>query len=50
MHSFGQVADFNLSKKDNYYSVELSNPREYTVNVIKDEFCNYVLQLMKIGN
>ena len=49
IRSFGEVADFNFSKKDNYYSIELYNPREYPADVIKDEFCNYVLQLMKTG-
>jgi len=42
------LADFKISQLKDYISVELKNINKDVKDIIKDEFCNYVLALMKI--
>ena len=44
---YQELADFNLKKKRDYIQVELKNIDRDLKGIIKDEFCNYVLSLMK---
>lgn len=44
---YQKLADFNLSQKGNYIQVELKNIDKEIRQIIKDEFCNYILSLMK---
>ncbi len=45
---YKELADFNLKQKGKYFEVELKNIDPDVEEVIKDEFCNYVLSLMKV--
>jgi len=40
---YQKLADFNLRQKGNYFQVELKNIDKGVKQIIKDEFCNYVL-------
>lgn len=40
---FKKLADFSLSQKENYIYVSLTNIDKDIKNIIKDEFCNFVL-------
>ncbi|MBU1137090.1 HxsD-like protein [Patescibacteria group bacterium] len=42
------LADFKISQLKNYINVELKNINKDVKDIIKDEFCNYVLSLMKL--
>ncbi len=44
---YQNLADFNLRQKGNYIQVELKNIDKEVRQIIKDEFCNYVIFLMK---
>lgn len=45
---FGDLADFKIKKNsNNHYLVELNNIHKEAQDKIVDEFCNYVLYLMK---
>lgn len=44
---YQKLADFNLSQKGNYIQVELKNIDKEIRQIIEDEFCNYILSLMK---
>jgi hypothetical protein len=44
---YQELADFSLKKKEGYIQVELKNINKGFKPIIKDEFCNYVLFLMK---
>lgn len=41
------LADFSFEKKKEYIRVRLKNIDEDIREIIRDEFCNYVLFLMK---
>ncbi len=41
------LADFNLEKKGEYILVKLTKIDKEYKGIIKDEFCNYILSLMK---
>ena len=41
------LADFNLDQKKEYTQVELTKINKEFKKIIKEEFCNYVLFLMK---
>jgi ribosomal protein L18E len=45
--TYRQLADFNLKAKGKYFEVNIENIEAEVRPVIKDEFCNYVLFLMK---
>jgi hypothetical protein len=45
---YRNFADFGLKQKKNRIEVNLKNIDKDVSNVIKDEFCNYVLYSMKI--
>lgn len=45
---YRNLADFGLKQKKNRIEVNLENIDKDVNNVIKDEFCNYVLYSMKI--
>lgn len=40
---YRNLANFNLKQKGNYIQVELKDIDKEVKQVIKDEFCNYVL-------
>jgi len=44
---YQNLADFSLGQKGNYIQVELKNIDKDVKRIIKDEFCNYILFLMK---
>jgi len=44
---YQNLADFNLRQKGNYIQVELKNTDKEVRQIIRDEFCNYVIFLMK---
>ena len=44
---YQKLADFNLRQKGNYIQVELKNIDKEVRQIIRDEFCNYVIFLMK---
>lgn len=44
---YRNLADFDLEQKNNYIQVKLKNIDKDLKDIIKDEFCNYVLFLMK---
>ncbi len=44
---YQKLANFNLSQKKNYIQVELKDIDKEVRPIIKDEFCNYILFLMK---
>jgi len=44
---YQSLANFNLDQKGNYIRVELKDIDKEVIQIIKDEFCNYVLFLMK---
>ena len=39
---YQNLANFNLGQKGNYFQVELKNIDKEVIQIIKDEFCNYV--------
>ena len=41
------LADFKISQTKDYIKAELKNIDQSVKNIIKDEFCNYVLAMMK---
>ena len=43
VNQYQDWADFNVAQKGNYIRVELKNIDKDVKEVIKDEFCNYVL-------
>lgn len=45
---FAQTAEFKVSHQDNYNIVEISNPTE-DIELIKKEFCNYILSLVSVN-
>ena len=47
MKDFGEAADFDLTKDKDDYCVSIKNIDHDVHTVIKDEFANYVLYLMK---
>ncbi len=44
---YQELADFSFEKKDDYIFVKLKKIDKDIEKIIKDEFCNYVLGLMK---
>ena len=48
IRQFKELADFKVSAKSDYYTVDLKNINKDVVDVIKDEFGNYVLYLMNL--
>jgi len=44
---YQNLADFSLRQKGSYFQLELKNIDKDVKSIIKDEFCNYVLFLMK---
>lgn len=44
---YQELADFNLEKKGKYIQVKLTKIDKEFKSVIKEEFCNYILSLMK---
>ena len=44
---YQKLANFNLRQKKNYIQVELKNIDKEVRQIIRDEFCNYVIFLMK---
>ncbi len=44
---YKELADFSLEKKGDYFFVKLKNIDKNVEGVIRDEFCNYVLGLIK---
>ena len=48
IRQFKELADFKVSTKSDYYTVDLKNINKDVVDVIKDEFGNYVLYLMNL--
>ncbi len=40
---YQDLANFSLEQKGNYIQVELKNINKDVKQIIKDEFCNYVL-------
>jgi len=44
---YRNLADFNLRQKKDCTEVEIKNIDKDVKDIIKDEFCNYVLFLMK---
>jgi len=47
IREYQHLANFSLSQKKDYFQVSLRNIDKDVKSVIKDEFCNYVLFLMK---
>ena len=45
--TYRQLADFNLKTKGKYFEVSIKNIDKDVENIIKDEFCNYILFLIK---
>lgn len=45
--TYRQLADFSLKAKGKYFEVSIENIDPEVKPVIRDEFCNYVLFLMK---
>jgi len=41
------LADFSIKEKKDYFEVGLENIDKEVKDIIQDEFCNYVLALMK---
>lgn len=44
---YQNLANFSFKQKENYIYVKLENIDKEVKKIIKDEFCNYVLFLMK---
>ena len=44
---YSDFADFSLAKKGNYYQVAIANINKDVTDIMKDEFCNFVLHMMK---
>jgi len=44
---YQNLADFSLRQKNNYIEVVLKKINLEVRSIIKDEFCNYILFLMK---
>lgn len=44
---FGDAGDFSLQKSDDYFLVKIKNINPQVKNIIKDEFCNYLIYLTK---
>lgn len=44
---YQNLADFDLKQKSKYIQVRLKNINKEVRPIIKDEFCNYILSLMK---
>jgi len=44
---YQNLANFSFRQKNNYIQVELKNIDKEVRPIIKDEFCNYVLSLMR---
>ncbi len=44
---YQNLANFSLRRKGNYIEIELKDINKKVGQIIKDEFCNYVLSLMK---
>lgn len=47
IRDFSHLADFDIKKELDYYIVKMKNINKEAADVIIDEFCNYVLYLMK---
>lgn len=47
IQAYKKLAKFYLLEKDNYYVLTLSDIDEQVKQVIKDEFCNYILSQVK---
>ncbi len=47
IEAYDEVADFSFKKVGNALEVEIKNPDTDLKNIIKDEFCNYVLAGMQ---
>lgn len=48
LKDYKELADFNLSETKNYIRVNLKNIDKDVKDIIQDEFCNYVLNIMRI--
>ena len=44
---YKHLANFNIKQTGDYIQVELKNINKEVKQIIKDEFCNYTLFLMK---
>ncbi len=44
---YGDLAEFSLKQKGQYIVVEFKNIDKDVENIIKDEFCNYVLSQLR---
>ncbi len=44
---YGNLAEFSLEQKGQYIVVEFKNIDKDVKNIIKDEFCNYVLSQLR---
>ncbi len=47
IQAYQELADFNLSQEKKYIQVELKNIDQDVKDIIKDEFCNYVLSQIR---
>ena len=47
MQEYKELADFSLGGNKEYFEVELKNIDRDVKNLIKDEFCNYVLSQLR---
>ena len=45
--AFAELADFKIKTSGKYFSVNIANIRGEVVDVLVDEYSNYVLSLMK---
>lgn len=48
INEFSQAATFSLSEEEKYYLVSIAEIPAEIVSDIENEFCNYVLFLMKV--
>jgi hypothetical protein len=46
MRAFGKIASFGFSENERYYIVKIEKSHSEIRDVLKDEFCNYVLSVM----
>jgi len=44
---FEHLAEFNIDKRENVFVVSVANIDKDVANIFQDEFCNFVLHLMK---
>lgn len=49
VEEYQNLANFSIKQADNYIKVELTKIDKEVSKIIKDEFCNHVLGLMKIS-